>query len=219
MVTTQQIDAALGLLSMRRSELAQALGINTGTFNTYFTGSAEMKASRKQQVQQWLENAGIVFTDRGGVEPAQEIIRVFRGQSGFQDFMMHVYETCRDVGGDVFVTNVDEALFDKWAGDDFIHNVYLKNMHSLPEGQFKFHTIISEGDDYKPSNKYTEYKSIPNKYFSPVPTYIYGNNMANIIFMPEDVIVRVYDQKELVDAQRKLLLFIWNHASDLRKTG
>ncbi|MEM6812590.1 MAG: hypothetical protein AAF549_09020 [Pseudomonadota bacterium] len=213
MINTNQIDAALGLLGIKRSELAQALGINPGTFNTYFTGGVEMKSGRNQQVREWLENAGVVFTEKGGVEPAQETIRVYRGQKGFQNFMMDVYETCRDIGGDVFVTNVDEALFDKWASDEFINDVYLKNMQSLPKGSFKFHTIVSEGDNYEATNTYSEYRTIPKEYWSPVSTYIYGNKMANIIFSKEDVLVRVFDQEDLVNAQRKTALFIWNHAS------
>jgi len=213
MINPNQIDAALGLLGMKRSELAEALGINSGTFNTYFTGAAEMKSGRNAQVQQWLENAGVVFTAKGGVEPAQETIRVYRGQKGFQNFMMDVFETCRDIGGDVFVTNVDENLFDKWAGDEFINDVYLKNMQSLPEGHFKFHTIVSEGDEYEATNTYSEYRSIPKEYWSPVSTYIYGNKMGNIIFSEDDVLVRVYDQEDLVNAHRKTALFIWNHAS------
>ena len=213
MINISQIDAALGLLGMKRSELAQALGINPGTFNTYFAGGVEMKLGRNQQVQQWLENAGVLFTSKGGVEPAQETIRVYKGQKGFQNFMLDVFETCRDVGGDVFVTNVDENLFDKWAGNEFINSTYLKNMQSLPEGQFKFHTIVSEGDKYEASNTYSEYRYVPKEYWSPVSTYIYGNKMANIIFSEDDVLVRVYDQEDLVNAQRKTALFIWNHAS------
>lgn len=213
MISTKQIDAALGLLGMNRSELAEALGINTGTLNTYFTGAAVMKPGRNSQIQLWLENAGIIFTPNGGVEPTQERIIVYKGQKGFQNFMMDVFETCRDIGGDVFVTNVDENLFDKWAGKDFIFDVYLKNMQSLPKGQFKFHTIVSEGDAYKASNNYSEYKSIPKQYWSPVSTYLYGNKMAIIIFTEKDVLVRVFDQIDLVSAQRKTAQFIWNHAS------
>lgn len=213
MITVQQIDAALGLLGMKRSHLADALGINAGTLNTYFTGTAEMKAGRNEEIQQWLENAGVTFTPKGGVEPAEETIKIYKGQPGFQNFMMDVYETCRDVGGDVFVTNVDETLFDKWGGDDFLTNNYLKNMHALPKGQFKFHTILSEGDAYEASNTYSEYRTIPKEYWSPHSTYIYGNKMANIIFSKDDVLVRVYDQKDFVDTQRKTALFIWNHAT------
>lgn len=213
MINKNQIDAALGLLGMNRSQLAEELGIKPATFNTYFTGASEMKSDRNKQVRRWLENAGIIFTPRGGVEPAQETIRVFRGQDGFQQFMLDVYETCRDIGGDVFVTNVDESLFDKWASDEFINEVYLPKMQSLPERHFKFHTVVSEGDKYEATNTYSEYKEIPKKYWSPVSTYIYGNKMANIIFSDEDVLVRVFDQEDLVNAQRKTALFIWNHAT------
>jgi hypothetical protein len=213
MINHNQIDAALGLLGMKRSELAEALSINTGTFNTYFTGAAEMKSGRNAQVQQWLENAGVVFTSRGGVEPAQETVRIYKGQEGFQQFMLDVHETCRDIGGDVFVYNVDETLYDKWASDEFINDTYLPKMQSLPEGQFKFHTIISEGDKYEATNTYSEYRAIPKKYWSPVSTYIYGNKMANIIFSDDDVLIRVFDQEDLVNAQRKTALFLWNHAT------
>lgn len=213
MITVQQIDAALGLLGIKRSHLAEALSIKVGTLNTYFTGTAEMKAGRNEEIQLWLENAGVMFTPKGGVEPAEETIKIYKGQSGFQNFMMDVYETCRDVGGDIYVTNVDEALFDKWGGEEFLVNTYLKKMHGLPDGQFKFHTILSETDKYVASNTYSEYRKIPKEYWSPISTYIYGSKMANIIFNDDDVTVRVYDQKDFVDAQRKTALFIWNHAT------
>lgn len=213
MIKINQIDAALGLLGMSRSKLAEALNIKPATFNTYFTGASEMKSDRNKQVQQWLENEGVVFTPRGGVEMAQETIRVYQGQDGFQKFMYDVYETCRDIGGDVFVYNVDETLYDKWASDEFINEIYLPKMQSLPAGQFKFHTIVSEGDEYEASNTYSEYRAVPKEYWSPVSTYIYGNKMANIIFSDDDVLVRVYDQEDLVNAQRKTALFIWNHAT------
>ncbi len=211
-ITSSQCRAGRALLGWSQPDLAKRARMNKQTISNFEAGKSTPSKTSLEKLETTLENGGVFFTERGGVEPTQETIRTYKGQRGFQSFMMDVFETCRDIGGDVFVTNVDENLFDKWAGDDFIFNTYLKNMQSLPEGQFKFHTIVSESDSYKAVNTYSEYRYIPKKYWSPVSTYIYGNKMANIIFSDDDVLVRVYDQKDLVEAQRKTALFIWNNA-------
>ena len=212
MISIFQIDAALGLLGKKRSQAAEQLGIKVATFNSYFSGT-EMKSDRNVQIQRWLENQGIVFTEDDGVKRSKEKIRVYRGQEGFQEFMTDVYETCRDVGGDVYVTNVNEDLFDKWMGEDFVEEFYMPNMHALPDGRFKFHTIISEDDTYKPSNTYSEYRRIPKKYFSDAPTYIYGDKAADIVFLEDDVIVRVFERKERVEKEKKIFRFMWDNAT------
>lgn len=212
MITRLQISAARALLEWTQDDLAQASGVSKDMISKIESGKSAGSLKSIQSVEDALLVGGLQFTEKGGVEHAQETIKIHKGQKGFQDFMTDVYETCRDIGGDIYVTNVDENLFDKWAGEDFITNTYLKKMHALPEGQFKFHTILSEGDSYEAANTYSEYRTIPTEYWSPHSTYIYGNKMANIIFTENDVLVRVYDQKDFVDTQRKTALFIWNHA-------
>lgn len=210
MISENQIDAALGLLGLKRNHVAEQLGINVTTFNSYFSAGVRMKPDRNAQVKEYLEGLGVVFTPTGGVEPAQEIIRVYRGQDGFQEFMTDVYETCRDVGGNLYVTNADETLFDKWMGKEF-EKFYATSMRAIPKGHFWFHIITHEGAEYLPV-PHGEYRWIPKQYFSPISTYIYGNKLANIMFLEDDVVVRVYDQKDFVESQIKQFLFIWNHA-------
>lgn len=103
MITLRQIDAALGLLGMSRSDFADKIALNKSTFNSYFTGKASIPSGRLGEIQKWFEGAGIVFTEQGGVNPNTSDIITYEGRQGFQTFMDDVYETAKKYGGYLFI--------------------------------------------------------------------------------------------------------------------
>lgn len=213
-ITASQCRAARGLLNWSQPHLAKLCGLHKQTISNFEAERSTPSRSSLEKIASALENGGVEFTDDEGVKNAEEVIQLYRGQAGFQKFMTDVYETCRDIGGDVYISNADELLFDKWMGEEF-EATYAKNMRALPKGSFWFHAIACEDATYLPV-PHGEYRWIPKEFFSPFPTYIYGNKLALIAFLKDDVIVRVYKQKAFIDSQIKLFLFMWNYAQKFK---
>lgn len=209
-MTPAQLRAARAYLNWSQADLANRAGVTELTISNVEGAKTEASTKTLKALERVLGER-LRFLPNGGFEPKQETIKVYRGQPGFQEFMTDVYETCRDVGGNVYVNNSDELLFDRWMGEDF-EKIYAKNMRAIPQGHFWFHVIAPEDSKYLPI-PHGEYRWIPKEFYSPAPTYIYGNKIASILFLKDDVIVRVYDQKDFVESQIKQFLFIWSHAN------
>ena len=61
MITIRQIDAALALLRMSRTTLAEDLSIKTSTINANLNGRSAIPSGRLELIQKYLERQGIVF--------------------------------------------------------------------------------------------------------------------------------------------------------------
>ena len=126
-----------------------------------------------------------------------------------QEFMNIVHETARDVGGEFCVSNVDEALFTKVMGKE-ADNAYLEKMREI-KGNYSFKILIKEGDQNFDASDYAEYRWVPKENFHSVPFYVFGNNLAFLIF-GDDVIVHMIQNAEIADAQRTQFKLVWETA-------
>lgn len=208
MVTANQIDAALGLLGMKRSTLAEALGIKIATFNTYFTGT-EMKPSRNAEIQKWFENAGLVFTPNGGIDINKDDIVLYEGQQGFIAFMRDVLAESQNGNPDICVSNVDEKNWQNNIGD--FHQEYIDERAKLDIPPSKI--LVKTGDDYHTASQFAEYRESPEGVFtSNVSSYAYGDKLALINFADKPVSVVVLSNARFAKEFRSTFEYIWKDA-------
>lgn len=146
MITIRQIDAALGLLGFSRSDLAEQMGFNKSTFNAYFTGKAQIPSGKLGEIQKWLENSGIVFTEQGGVNPNTSDIIVYEGKQGFKTFMDDVYETAKKFGGGIYLFNSRPKLWYEWLGEEW-YDMHSQRMKELGE-RVQVKITLQEGDNF-----------------------------------------------------------------------
>jgi len=211
MISSKQIRSARAFLNWGQEELAEKAGLAISTIRSIEGKNAPPSMKSEQGIRRAFEPF-IDFLSNGGIQPKQETVDIYRGKEGFVDFLRHVHVVCRDVGGEIYVSNVNEKLFEKWM-DDFLTE-YVRIMNEIPKGNFWFKTIVEEGDTYLPS-LYTEYRWISKQHYSTVPTYIYGQNLAIIVFEEDDVTVYVHQNDKLVNAFRKQFKLVWDNAYEI----
>lgn len=206
MISGNQCRAARALLRWSLADLAEKVNLREQAISKFEHGETEPLAKNIREIQTALEDGGVEFLSTGGVQPKQKGLRVYNGRAGFLEFIWNVYETAKDQGGEICVSNVKESDFEYWLGDQ--DPIYVEKMNKLTNIDFK--VLLKEGDTYTPA-PYIEYRWAPSELFSSVPFYVYGNKFAIILF-EEDVSVYVIESKAVADAQRMQFNANWVHA-------
>lgn len=188
------------------ADLAEKSGIGQQAISKFENGETSPLSKTIEKMQKVLEDAGIEFLATGGLQPRQDIIRSYKGRAGFIEFIYDVYETARSGRGDICVSNVNEADFEYWLGDE--DAAYVEKMDKLKNVNFR---ILSKHGDMNVSSTYAQYRWVPEEQFSAAPFYVYGDKFAMILF-EKDVTVFVVNNASIADAQRKQFDVAWDKA-------
>lgn len=210
MISIRQIDAALGLLGLSRKEFSEEFGINTSTFNSYFTGKASIPSGRLGKIQEWFEGAGIVFTEQGGVNPNTSDILTYEGKQGFQVFMDDVYETAKKHGGNVYLFNSRPRLWHEWLGEEW-YAMHSKRMAALGS-KVNVRITVEEGDDFL-ILKTAKHKWFPKGLYKNKIFYAYGPKLAFLNFDGDNLRIIVINQKEFSEIFCTLFDVSWDHVA------
>lgn len=209
MITTRQIDAGLALLGLNRSDLATSLAVNKSTLNAYFTGQTSVPSGRLAEIQKWLENAGIVFTEDEGVKLNKAEIVKYNGEQGFVSFMTDVLETVKRGDAEVCVSNVDENDFENNLPKEFAE-YYRKELAKVKNLTSKI--LVKENDDFLTADGIAQYRGIPANIFSEDATfYAYGDKLALLTFNNDSVQILVLNNKPFADSFRVMFNAIWSN--------
>lgn len=210
MISIRQIDAALGLLGLSRSEFSKGIGLNNSTFNSYFTGKASIPSARLGEIQKWFENAGIVFTEQGGVNPNTSDIVTYEGKQGFQAFMDDVYQTAKLQGGDIYLFNSRPRLWHEWLGEEW-YEMHSQRMKALGD-KVNVKITVEEGDDVL-ILKTAQHKWFPKGLYKNKIFYAYGNKLAFLDFEENNLRIIVIKQEEFTDIFRVLYDVAWENVA------
>ncbi len=208
MITANQLRAARALLDISQGEIEQAIGISANTVSNIAQGTSRPAHETLSRLQSFFEMQGVEFTDNEGVRKKPSGIATYRGRDGFAEFIWDVYETVKKSGGEICVSNVDEALFTEKLGKD-IDDAYMKKMGELKN--FTFKILIKENDYNFIGSAYAEYKWLPQKLFFTVPFYVYGSKLA-FLFLSGNPTIHVIENSEIADAQRAQFNLLWEQA-------
>lgn len=212
MITPSQMRAARAILDLTQGEAAEKLGIAANTLSKIESGQSDPPASRVRDIQEFYENSGVEFFGNEGVQKKKGEIRSFRGRSGFLEFYKLVLKVAEEEGGKFCISNVDEALFDFWLGSEL--DAYVERIQSLKNVSFS--VLLREGDYNFAASNYAEYRWIPEKEFTNVPFYLFGKNLAMILFKGhEDVSVYLIQEQEITEAQYQVFDYIWKNAKEV----
>lgn len=203
-IDVDQFFAARALLRLGQKDVCLSTGITQSKLSQFEQGEANLSAINLQKLLSFYDSRGVEFLDHSGVrKKPQGGLRVLRGYEGFKEFIYDVYETTK-AGGDICVTHVDEGQFEKWQGAN--SQDYLSKMASIEN--LTFRAIVKEGDDYFTAS-YAQYRSHPSELFSGIPTYVYGDKKAEIVFEEDSVSIFLIENKKLADKQRKEFEVLW----------
>ncbi len=107
-------------------------------------------------------------------------------------------------GGENWCTAVDEHLFLK--GNKLVIKQYERDQKRYG---FKEKVLIKKGTKGLLSN--STYKEIPEKYFNPNPTQVYGDNVSILMLGNPDHLI-IIRSKAVAEAYRKQFLLMWEAA-------
>ncbi len=134
---------------------------------------------------------------------AKEEIRVevYTGREGFKFILNDVLKTGRDLAG----FGIDER--------DFVSRFpVLMEQFFMKEEDAGIHErlLTSEKAGFLFDKKTTHYRFLPEEYFSPAPTMVYGNKVCIIIWEPLTVIL--IENESLAESYRKSFELLWKIA-------
>lgn len=211
-ITTAQIRGARAVLNWSQTDLADRTGISATSIGSIENGQSSPRANTLQTIQKTFEKAGIEFLGTTGIRLKTGEVQVYTGHAGLIDFYEDLYNTVREVKGDILVSNVDERLFIKHLGPYArTHIDRMKNME-----QIKYKILIREGDDFIPGESYAEYRWIPKELFASVPFYVYGDKLAIMLFDAQ-VTVILMDYASIANAYRIQFHDMWERSAPIKK--
>ena len=207
--TPSQIRAACGLVGWNGSDLAGKIGISKQMMSAYLAGKSGLSNANLEKVAYHFDLEGIEFTADEGVKRKTLKTKTYRGQTGFVEFMDLVFETARDKGGEFCVSNVDEDIFTERMGEPEA-DAYSEKMMTVKEN-FNFKILIKEGDENFVASDYAEYRWIPKDQFHSVPFYVFGDNLAFLIF-DDHTTIHLINNPEIASTQRTQFNLAWEGA-------
>ncbi len=207
----RQIAAARQLLGWSQADLATRSGVSKPSIIRIEKDLMSVKHDVQQHVKKAIEQNNIEFLDQCGLRENRQMLIKYNGKSGFREFYDDLYETARDVGGDICLFNGVSELVLEWLGQDFLDN-HVKRMHPIQD-KFNYRVIVKEGDKSFLGSKYCTYKWFPKNLFNDKSIFIYGSKVGFITFKNNDVEILVINQKELAECQLLFFNLSWNYVA------
>lgn len=206
-ITTAQIRGARGILNWSQQDLAQRTGISATSIGAIENGQTTPRTSTLDTIRKTLENGGIEFIGLEGIKKKSGDVQILHGANGFIDFFDHVYETVKNDGGEVNISNVEESMFIKWAGATA--EQHFKRMSELKNVEYK--VLLREGDYNFAASSYAQYKWLPKAQFTSVPFYAYGKKLAILLIESEPQII-IHNYPVIAEAFRVQFQNMWENA-------
>ncbi|MBI1326048.1 MAG: helix-turn-helix domain-containing protein [Alphaproteobacteria bacterium] len=208
-ISTAQIRGARGILGWSQNDLAERTGISATSIGSIETGNVSPRESTISLIEKAFENAGIEFIGTDGVRLKSGDVKILKGRMGFWDFYEDVYNTVKNEGSEILVSNVDERQFEKWLGDSNVQT-HVNRMQELKNVTYKI--LLQEGDDYfLATSDYAEYRWIKREFFSSVPFYQYGSKLAIMILDAEPTVI-LLQYPAVASAYRAQFMAMWEMA-------
>lgn len=206
-ISIPQIKAARALLGWNQIDLALAAGLSLPAIAKLESGITQPRGDTIAALRNAFEHKGIEFLDSPGVQIRKESFRVdvMHGRDG-------VYQIWRDIevslagGGEILISNVDEALWAKTFVDKFWAMLQRRADMNITE-----RVLVREGDVNIIADKAEiTHRTVPPAVFSATtPHYIYRNKMA-IVQLQTPMQVILIESQPVADAFRAVFEHNWH---------
>lgn len=212
----KQIAAARQLLGWSQADLAEKAGISKPSIIRMEKDLFSVKHDAQTSVQTAIESNGIEFLDGNGLRENTNTVKKYSGQKGFQDFYDDLYETARDIGGDICLFNGISELVEKWLGTEFL-KMHKHRMLKIKDN-FQFRVVVKDGDNSFLGSDYCSYRWFPENLFNDKTIFMYGTKVAFLTFEENSLEIIVLNQRELAESQILFFNLAWNYvAIDTRR--
>lgn len=209
LITGNQIRAARALMNWSQSDLAEKSGLWGPTIANIENGKTTPNKDTLEKITNVFIDKGIEFLDGEGVKKKTDTVLMLSGNKDFERFYDLVYDAAKTTGGQIFISNVDERIFDEFVQPEF-DKFHMHRMEQIRRN-IDFRTLVKEGDDYLPAKGYSKYKWLAADKFANTPFYVFADYLAIIIMIDEPMIILIKNQK-VADLYREKFLIQWESA-------
>ena len=172
------------------------------------SGTKEFRAKEPEKLFQLLDEKKdqltLIFSELEQLQNQNNVkfsAEVLKGKEGFKFWLNDMIKTNKNVYG----FGVDEEMFQS----QFKYEVaqYFNKRKKL---KYKERLLTKESTNFVFYNEFTTYRYLPDKYFSPTPTIVYGNKTMILIWEPLHIIL--IDNKGLADSYKNNFELLWKMA-------
>jgi len=129
------------------------------------------------------------------------IVEVYKGIEGIKT----VFNDILRIKKDIIIFGIDDLLFNEKMG--IFMEQFLRKEKEL---NIKERILTKEDAKFFYPNKNITYKFLPKNSFNPTPTFVYGNNVAILIWEPL-TIIKIHNS-QLADSYSKYFEILWKIA-------
>jgi sugar-specific transcriptional regulator TrmB len=133
-------------------------------------------------------------------------VETYRGKNVLRIAFRDIINALKQKGGENLCTAVDEEFVA--SSQETIVDQYERDMLRF---NIKERIVIKEGVRGRFKKGTSKYKRIPQKFFNPNPTQIYGDNVQ-IVLMGNPSHLIIIRSKEVAESYRKQFEFLWKQA-------
>lgn len=211
--TAAQIRAARALLNWHQPDLAKACGVSRESIAQIESGKSQGTQSNIEKIIDAFWQAGLEFIEGEGLRRWGDMVEILEGTTGFQRFLNDIFIMAASAAQpfEMMACGVQDEKFVAAAGDK--NEQHLERMSKIKNIRAK--SINVEGEGPFVSSKYCEYRTLDSDALAAVPFYIYGNNLAIIIWEPELKIILIRSQI-LAEAYKKQFQILWKNAKSVK---
>lgn len=211
MPTIEQIRAARALLGWNQHELADKAGLSQTGIARIENGTNQPNSKTLKKIETAFDAADIEFLGASGLRKRTGEIKTLQGVDGFKEFMNDIYAVAKDQGGEICLHNAKPDNWYKWLGADWF-KMHSERMADLGD-KIRFKITAEEGNHNLISSAFAEYRWFPKELFNEQCIYAYGNKLAFINFSPEDILIRVLEDKGFSEGFRVLFNIAWDNVA------
>jgi DNA-binding XRE family transcriptional regulator len=171
--------AARGLLAWSQAQLAETAGVARVSIKNIEKDITAPRKDTIEAIQKAFEDHGVEFLSGNGVRMKDEIITVYEGGDGLEDFkklLDDIYQTMllEGEGSEVLISGLEEG---NPAKDPEELALVTEQIDRLTKIGVSERLLAREGDTNF-SAPWHYYRWMPSEGFIPVPLYIYGSKIA-----------------------------------------
>jgi transcriptional regulator with XRE-family HTH domain len=180
MITIEQIRAARGLLDWSQEKLATEAGLSLRALNNLERGVVLPRVDTLAAIKSAFERADVEFLEDNGVRLKTERLDIlkFEGAACIEQLTNDILETFQSKNGEILLSGTNESKFSIL--DDDVYNEYHRRLvHRGITGR-----ILSRKGEETIVDPPPWYRWIDPRVIGEVPYFVYGNNLALIIWEP-----------------------------------
>lgn len=210
-ITSTQARAARAALALNGKSVAEKTGIFVTALHRFEKDGTSVSEEKLKILRRFYQNHGIEFSGETGVRLVDlKENRTYTGVEGFRLFMDDVYETARDVGGEIFLFNSKPSLWIDYLGQEW-YDMHAARMADLGN-KINFRIMVQEGEQNFILGL-AQHRWLSGLQWKGKIVYGYGQKLAFLEFLPQNGIkITVMNSPEFNESFRVLFDIAWDNA-------